>query len=310
MFMSVVRQRQLLRAVRVTSAACRQLSSTPQQVVGLGPARDLIGYGRSPPDAKWPGGAKVAVNLVLNYEEGGENCLLDGDVQSEHLLSEIVGAAPIPNQRHANMESLYEYGSRAGFWRLHRLLTERSAPVTVYAVGLALKKHPEAAQAMADAGWEMASHGWRWIDLQHVDEATQREQMREVIALHKELYGAPPPGMYLGKPSVHSRRFLLEEHADAPLLYDSDSYADDLPYWHTDTPDGKPHLIIPYTLSENDMRFVIPNGFSHADEFASHLISTVDALVAEGEAGCPKMMSVGLRELHRLITSSHSITRA
>jgi len=248
----------------------------------------MLGYGAAPPDPKWPNGAKVALNLVLNYEEGGENCLLHGDSQSEWLLSEIVGAAAVPNARHMNMESLYDYGARAGFWRLHRLLTSKKTPATVFAVGMALERNPAAAKAMTDAGWEVMSHGYRWIDYQHVDEATEREHLRETIEVHKRVLGKRPLGLYQGKPNKNTRRLAVEQG----FLYDSDAYDDDLPHWSTEH--GKPHLIVPYTLSENDMRFATPNGFSHGGEFSKFLKDSLDYLVAEGRAGAPKMMSVGL----------------
>ena len=252
-------------------------------------ARDMVGYGPNPPDAKWPGGAKVALQLVVNYEEGGEGCLLHGDAAAEHLLSDIVGAAPIPNQRHTNMESLYEYGSRAGFWRIHRLLTAKEVPATVYAVGMALERNPDAAKAMVDANWEIASHGYRWIDYQEVDEATEREHIRKTVEIHEKMLGKRPIGIYQGKPNVNTRKLVVEEGG---FLYDADSYADDLPYWNTEY--GRPHLVIPYTLSENDMRFAIPNGWTHGREFSQYLIDHLDYLVAEGRAGRTSMMSVGL----------------
>lgn len=252
-------------------------------------ARDIVGYGASPPDPKWPNGAKVALSLVLNYEEGAEACLLHGDNESEKLLSEIVGAAALHGQRHANMESLYDYGSRAGFWRLHRLLTSRRVPCTVFACGMALARNPEAATAMATAGWEVASHGYRWLDYQDVDEATEREHIATTVKVHERLFGKPPVGMYQGKPNVNTRRLVVEHGS---FLYDCDSYADDLPYWSLEH--DRPHLVVPYTLSENDMRFAIPNGFSHGGEFSKFLIDSLDYLVEEGRQGMPKMMSVGL----------------
>ena len=213
--------------------------------------RDLIGYGQRPPHAKWPGGARIAVQFVLNFEEGGENCILDGDETSEWLLSDIIGATPYTNQRHMNMESLYEYGSRAGFWRLYRLFTEQKIPCTVFAVALALKKNPDAAEAMVKAGWEVASHGLRWIDYQNMSEAEERHHIAEAIRIHTEVVGSRPLGLYQGKPSPNTRRLVMQEGG---FLYDADSYADDLPYWNTEH--GRPHLVIPYTLSENDMRLL------------------------------------------------------
>lgn len=234
--------------------------------------RDLVGYGATTPDAKWPNGAKVALNLVLNYEEGGENCLLHGDSESEKLLSEIVGASAIKDQRHANMESLYDYGARSGFWRLHRLLTSKEVPCTVFAVGMALERNLEACQAMVDAGWEIASHGYRWWDYQNVNEDLEREHILRTIQIHRDLIGKRPVGMYQGKPNVNTRKLVVEEGG---FLYDSDAYDDDLPYWTHDYGEN-PHLIIPYTLSENDMRFAIPNGFSHAGEFTQYLKDSLE----------------------------------
>jgi len=251
--------------------------------------RDMIGYGATPPDPKWPNNAKVALNLVLNYEEGGENCLLHGDGESEKLLSEIVGASAIVGQRHANMESLYDYGARAGFWRLHRLLTRKEVTCTVFGVGMAMERNPEACKAMKEANWEIASHGYRWWDYQDVDEELEREHIKRTVGIHEKIFGERPVGMYQGKPNVNTRKLVVEEGG---FLYDSDAYSDDLPYW--DTSYGRPHLIIPYTLSENDMRFAIPNGFSNGDQFASYLIDSLKYLVEEGKNGHPTMMSVGL----------------
>ncbi|KAL3822291.1 hypothetical protein ACHAXA_005924 [Cyclostephanos tholiformis] len=257
---------------------------------GSGGLRDIVGYANKPPVVCWPRGAKVAVNLVLNYEEGGENCLLHGDGESEKLLSEIVGAGALVGQRHANMETLYDYGSRAGFWRLYDLLLRKNVPCTVFAVGMALERNPTAAKAMVEAGWEVASHGYRWWDYQNTEEEVEREHIKRSVQIHKDMLGIRPVGIYQGKPNVHTRRLVVEEGG---FLYDSDSYADDLPYWTTEY-GGQPHLIIPYTLSENDMKFAIPNGFSNADEFSKHLIHTLDYLIEEGRRGSPKMMSVGL----------------
>lgn len=257
-------------------------------------SRDLVGYGENPPDPKWPKGAKVALQIVLNYEEGGESCLLHGDEKSEHLLSEIVGATAYPAQRHVNMESLYDFGSRAGFWRLHRLLTRKKVPCTVFAVGMALQRNREAALAMAHAGWEVASHGYRWIDYQCVPEAEEAQHIAQTIEVHEQLLGHRPVGIYQGKPNQHTRQLVSQ----AGFLYDSDSYADEIPYWSTDALQwgGRPHLVIPYTLSENDMRFVTPNGFSHGREFSTYLIDHLDYLVREANetGGTGKMMSLGL----------------
>jgi putative urate catabolism protein len=253
------------------------------------PPRDLIGYGRHGFDPKWPGGKKLAVQFVINYEEGGENCVLDGDKGSEHLLSDIVGATSYVGQRHVNMESLYEYGSRAGFWRLHRIFTERKLPVTVYAVGLALEKNPDAGRAMVEAGWEVASHGYRWIDYQNVDEATEREHIRKTIAIHERVVGKRPVGIYQGKPNANTRRLVVEEGG---FLYDADAYNDDLPYWNHDY--GRPHLVVPYTLTNNDMKFVSFQGFNSGDQFFTYLKDAFDVLLDEGRAGHAKMMSIGL----------------
>ena len=250
--------------------------------------RDMVGYGRSPPDPAWPGGARVALQIVLNYEEGGENCVLHGDPASEAFLSEIVGAAPIPGARHMNMESIYEYGSRAGFWRLWRLFTGRGVPVTVYGVAMALARHPEAVAAMGEAGWEIASHGLRWIDYQHMPVEEERRHLHEAIRIHTEVTGSRPLGWYTGRCSPNTRALVVEEGG---FLYDSDSYADDLPYW--DTAHGRPHLVIPYTLDANDMRFATAQGFNSGEQFLAYLKDSFDVLWREGEAS-PKMLSIGL----------------
>jgi allantoinase len=251
--------------------------------------RDMIGYGRTPPDPKWPDDARVAVQFVVNYEEGGENNILHGDQASEAFLSEIVGAAAWPGMRHMNMESIYEYGSRAGFWRLWRTFTARNIPVTVYGVATALARNPEAVAAMKEAHWEIASHGLKWIEYRDYDEDDEREHMRQAIAIHTEVTGERPLGWYTGRSSIHSIRLAAEEGG---LLYSADAYADDLPYW-IDGPNG-PFLIIPYTLDTNDMRFATPQGFNSGDQFFTYLKDSFDTLYAEGEAGSPKMMSVGL----------------
>ncbi|MCF6367523.1 allantoinase PuuE [Rhizobium halophilum] len=252
--------------------------------------RNLVGYGRNPPDPKWPGGAHVAVQFVINYEEGGESSILDGDPASENLLSEIVGAAPWPGQRNLNMESIYEYGSRAGFWRLWRMFTELKVQTTVYGVTLAMARNPEAVAAMKEAGWEIASHGYRWLEYKDFSLEKEREHIREAVRLHTELTGERPYGMYQGKPSVNTLRLVMEEGG---FLYSSDSYADDLPYWVPGL-DGKPFLIIPYTLETNDMRFATPQGFNSGDQFFAYLKDAFDVLYQEGREGAPKMMSVGL----------------
>lgn len=266
------------------------LSAHPNDGKSSYGGRDVVGYAGKPPVVSWPNGAKVALNLVLNYEEGGENCLLHGDGESEKLLSEIVGAGAIVGQRHANMESLYEYGSRSGFWRLHNLLQRKQVPCTVFAVGMALERNPSAANAMVKAGWEVASHGYRWWDYQNVEEGLEKEHIKRTVKIHKDMLGERPVGMYQGKPNVNTRKLVVEEGG---FLYDSDDYSDDLPHWTREYGD-KPHLIIPYTLSENDMRFASPNGFSNAEQFSAYLKDSLDYLVKEGQMGSPKMMSVGL----------------
>lgn len=252
--------------------------------------RDFRGYGKTPPDPQWPADANLAVQFVINYEEGGEACVLDGDSCSEHLLSEIVGAVPWEEQRNLNIESLYEYGSRAGFWRLHRLFTGLDIPVTVYGVTLALERNPEAVQAMNEAGWEIASHGYRWWEYKDVSEQTERQHIREAVRLHTKITGDRPYGMYQGKPSSNTHRLVMEEGG---FLYSSDTYADDLPYWVLGI-DGEPFLMIPYTLDTNDMRFVSPQGFNSGDQFYTYLKDSFDTLYEEGRQGAPKMLSVGL----------------
>jgi OHCU decarboxylase len=251
--------------------------------------RDLHGYGPNPPFADWPNGAAIAVQFVVNYEEGGENCILHGDAASEAFLSEIVGAAAWPGQRHWNMESIYEYGARAGFWRLFRILTQAEVPVTVYGVATALERSPAQVQAMLDAGWEIASHGLKWIDYKdHAPEA-ERADMAEAIRIHAEVTGSRPRGWYTGRCSVNTVDLASEEGG---FDYVSDSYADDLPYWHWHQ--GRPQLIIPYTLDTNDMRFATAQGFNSGDQFFAYLKDSFDVLYAEGRTGAPKMLNVGL----------------
>ncbi len=258
--------------------------------------RDLVGYGRTPPHASWPGGARVAVQFVINYEEGGENSVLHGDAASEQFLSEIIGA-PAFADRHLSMESIYEYGSRAGFWRLKRLFDERRLPVTVFGIGMALLRNREAVAAMLESRWEICSHGWRWIHYQDVDEATEREHMRLAVAAIRELTGTPPAGWYTGRDSPSTRRLVVEHGG---FLYDADYYGDDLPFWtQVATADGRrvPHLIVPYTLDANDMRFATPQGFNTGTQFFEYLRDTFDMLYREGDPDgldAPKMMSVGL----------------
>ncbi len=249
--------------------------------------RDMTGYGPKPPDAQWPGGARIAVQIVVNYEEGGENNILHGDAASEAFLSEIVGASAWPGQRHWNMESIYEYGARAGFWRLHRML--RDLPVTVYGVATALARAPEQVAAMKDAGWEIASHGLKWIEYKDFSQADERAHMDEAIRLHAEVTGARPRGWYTGRCSVNTVRLAAEEGGFA---YVADSYADDLPYWSRFG--DRDQLIVPYTLDANDMRFATPQGFNAGDQFESYLRDSFDVLYAEGQAGAPKMLSIGL----------------
>ena len=251
--------------------------------------RDLIGYGRETPDPKWPGRARIAVQFVINYEEGGESCILHGDPASEAFLSEIVGARPWPGQRHMNMESIYEYGSRAGFWRLSRLFTARSLPVTVYGVATAMQRNPEAVRAMRRANWEIACHGIKWIDYRDFTEDEERRHMAEAIRIHTEATGERPLGWYTGRCSEQTLNLVM---AEGGFLYSSDSYADDLPFW-VQGPNG-PHLIVPYTLDANDMRFATAQGFNSGDQFFTYLKDSFDMLYEEGQQGAPKMMSVGL----------------
>jgi putative urate catabolism protein len=250
----------------------------------------MKGYGRAIPDPQWPGGAAIAVQFVLNYEEGGENNILHGDAASEAFLSEIVGVQPWPGQRHWNMESIYEYGARAGFWRLWRLFTGRKVPLTVYGVPTALARSPEQTAAMKEAGWEIASHGLKWIEYKDFNEDDERAHLEEAIRIHTEVTGERPFGWYTGRCSMNTTRLVMEEGG---FLYSSDSYADDLPYW-IDSPRGGRHLIIPYTLDANDMRFATPQGFNSGEQFFAYLKDSFDCLYGEGRRGSPKMMSVGL----------------
>lgn len=266
----------------------KKTKRNPKKTVDRCYPRDLVGYGGAPPQAKWPGKARVAVQFVINYEEGGENCILHGDSGSEAFLSEIVGARSFAGMRHISMESIYEYGSRAGFWRLHRLFTERGIPVTVYGVAMAMARNPAAVEAMLKADWEIASHGYRWINYQFVPEVIEREHMERAIEIQTRLTGERPLGWYLGRTSPNTRKLVVEEGG---FVYDADSYADDLPYW--DTYYGKPQLIVPYTLDANDMRFATAQGFNTGEQFHTYLKDTFDMLYAEGET-TPKMMSIGL----------------
>jgi OHCU decarboxylase len=250
--------------------------------------RDLVGYGRTPPHAKWPNGARIAVQFVINYEEGGENCILHGDAGSEAFLSEIVGAASWPGQRHMNMESIYEYGSRAGYWRLWRMFTERRMPVTVFGVATAMARHPEIVASMNEAGWEIATHGLKWIEYKDFKKADEQADIHEAIRQHTDVAGSRPLGFYQGRCSADTLNIVMEEQG---FLYSADSYADDLPYW-VQGPAG-PQLIVPYTLDANDMRFATPQGFNAGDQFFSYLKDSFDLLYEEG-ATQPKMLSIGL----------------
>jgi putative urate catabolism protein len=250
--------------------------------------RNLSGYGREPPAARWPGDARLAVQFVINYEEGGENCILHGDAASEAFLSEIIGAQPWPGQRHMNMESIYEYGARAGFWRLWRAFTSRRVPVTVYGIAHAMMRGPEQVAAMREAGWEIASHGLKWIEYKDFAEEDERAHIREAVRIHTDVAGSRPLGFYQGRCSANTLRLVMEEGG---FLYSSDSYADDLPYW-VNGPAG-PFLIVPYTLDANDMRFATAQGFNSSDQFFTYLMDTFDVLYREGER-TPRMMSIGL----------------
>jgi allantoinase len=249
--------------------------------------RDMIGYGSKGLKVIWPNNARIAVQIVLNYEEGAENCILNGDKNSEIFLSEIIGAKPIKG-RHISMESLYEYGSRAGFWRLHKLFQEKKIPITIFGVGMALEKNPEICKAIKDSGYEVASHGWRWIDYQNIKKSEEKKHMKLAIQAHKKIFGERPNGWYTGRCSPNTRDLVME---DGGFLYDSDSYNDDLPYW--ETRGKKKQLIIPYTLDNNDMRFVTNQGFNTGDHFFTYLKDSFDTLYDEGKTS-PKMMSVGL----------------
>jgi putative urate catabolism protein len=262
--------------------------------------RDLIGYGRNPPHAQWPNAARIAVQFVLNYEEGSENCVLHGDPASETFLSEIIGAQAF-EMRHMSMESIYEYGSRAGLWRLLRMFEDRKLPLTIFGVSMALKRNPDAVSAFRQLGHEIACHGLRWISYQHMDEATERAHIREAVEIIRELTGEPPRGWYTGRDSPNTRR-LVAEHGG--FAYDADYYGDDLPFWEnvaiTDAagkPATTPQLIVPYTLDANDMRFAAMQGFNSGTQFFDYLKDAFDVLYSEGDpAGLnrPKMMSVGL----------------
>jgi len=250
--------------------------------------RDVVGYCGAPPNPRWPSSASLCLSFVLNYEEGAENCLLHGDGQSEGLLSEMIGCPAYVGKRHTNMESLYDYGARAGFWRVREVLDKANVGVTVFGCGMAMGRNPGVVAAMVKSGWEVSSHGYRWIDYQDVDPVTEREHVRKTIQVHEQLVGERPVGIYQGKPNVNTRGIVIEEG----FLYDNDLYDDDLPHWNMNY--GKPHLTIPYTLDNNDMRFNIANGYCHAEQFFLYLKDAFDTLLEEGRNGAPKMMTVGL----------------
>ena len=250
--------------------------------------RDLAGYGRTPPHPRWPTRARVAVQFVVNFEEGGENNVLHGDPASEAFLSDVLGAQPWPGQRHANIESMFEYGSRAGFWRLLRIFAAHKMPATVFGVATALARNPEIVDAMLEAGWEIASHSLKWVEHRDMPEAEERAVIAEAIRVHTEATGARPLGWYTGRSSINTLRLVTEAGG---FMYSSDSYADDLPYWVKSA--GAPHLIIPYSLDANDMRFINAQGFSEGEQFFTYLKDAFDVLYAEGETS-PKMMSIGL----------------
>jgi putative urate catabolism protein len=254
--------------------------------------RDLIGYGSKPPKAKWPGSARIALQFVLNYEEGGENSILHGDKASEAFLSEIVGAQPLEGVRHMSMESIYEYGSRVGVWRLLDLFSRYEMPITVYGVAMAMERNPAAVDALLKAGNEIASHGWRWINYQSVPEEVEREHMQRAIEIHRKLTGERPLGWYTGRTSPNTRKLVVE---DGGFVYDADDYNDDLPWYDTRyrRKDTTPQLIVPYTLDANDMRFASAQGFNSGDQFYAYLKDAFDVLYEEGNR-LPRMMSVGL----------------
>jgi putative urate catabolism protein len=278
-----------------TAAAHRAPRATCVHPFDPGYPRDLAGYGEHPPHPRWPGGARIALQFVLNYEEGAEMSVLHGDAASETFLSEIVGAQAFP-ARHMSMESLYEYGSRAGVWRLLRLFRERQVPVTVFGVAMALLRHPRVVEAFLRDGHEIASHGFRWVSYQHADAAAERDHVARAVEAIRALTGRVPEGWYTGRDSPNTRRLVVEHGG---FVYDADSYADDLPYWvEVDCARGRvPHLVVPYALDTNDMRFATPQGFNSGDQFFAYLRDAFDALYAEGDpaaADAPKMLSIGL----------------
>jgi putative urate catabolism protein len=250
--------------------------------------RDMVGYGRTPPHARWPGEARIAVQFVINYEEGAENTILHGDEASESLLTEFGFAMPRVGQRYLPVESMYEYGSRVGFWRLHRLFSERQVPVTVFGVAMALERNPDGVAAMLEAGWEIASHGWRWIDHQDLPEEQEREHIRKVVEIHERVVGARPLGHFLGRRSENTLRLVA---AEGGFLYSQDSYADELPYWTVES--GRPLLLVPYTADVNDHRFTTSPGFDWGTPFYEYMRDAFDVLYEEG-AETPRMMAIGL----------------
>jgi putative urate catabolism protein len=250
--------------------------------------RNMAGYGDSPPDPKWPGRARIALQFVLNYEEGGENSILHGDAASETFLSEIVGAQAFEGQRHMSMESLYEYGSRVGVWRVLKLFERYNIPLTIFAVAMAMERNPAVVEAFMRAGHEIANHGWRWINYKDVPLKVEREHMKRAIAIQRRLTGERPLGWYTGRTSANTRKLVVE---DGGFAYDADDYSDDLPWY--DTRYGKPQLVVPYTLDANDMRFLAVQGFNSGDQFYAYLKDSFDALYVEGR-DTPRMMSVGL----------------
>ncbi len=254
--------------------------------------RDFVGYGRNPPHANWPNKAKIAVQFVLNYEEGSENCVLEGDAGSERFLSEIVGAESFPD-RHMSMESIYEYGSRAGVWRILKEFEKRELPLTIFGVAMALEKHPEVTKAFVDLGHEIACHGYRWLHYQDMDEATEKAHLEKAIQIIKDLTGEAPQGWYTGRDSPNTRRIVAD---NGSFMYDSDNYGDDLPFWTKVTKSNNetvPHLVVPYTLDTNDMRFATPQGFNSGEQFFQYVKDAFDVLYEEGEES-PKMLSIGL----------------
>ena len=249
--------------------------------------RNLVGYGNKEMNVVWPNNSRLALQIVLNYEEGAENSILHGDKHSETFLSEIIGAQAIKG-RHINMESMYEFGSRRGFWRLHKLFKEKNIPITIFGVAMALERNPEVCNAIKNGNYEIACHGWRWIDYQNVKKKIEKEHMKKAIKSIKKIFGERPLGWYTGRCSPNTRDLVFQ---DGGFLYDSDSYSDDLPYWEYKK--NKKQLIIPYTLDNNDMRFATNQGFNSGEQFYTYLKDSFDALYEEGKTN-PKMMSVGL----------------